>query len=292
MGKSKLRRKWWREKPGSKPASPRLDALKASEAVRRTHGSLASLPQSPPFDCLEPPLSRSIYPPQPSGTPQTGLPNLLQHLPRCTRPARCNNCSIAKAKHPRPDARTMPSACEVQRVPRPVPGRAQGLPAGTPQHRWREATVQPNQGSSGSDPQKQPSGPKSVCFRHSYGYCASNAHLPSGSPKHSKLSEHPELYELHGPFEHHPDPALTRVEIQVPATPREGGESAKRTTDSPVSQTRASKRSRTAPGQMNLKLLSRNSVRKARVEDAMDTDDDDVAATTQLIEATDPFSNE
>ncbi|RAL67198.1 hypothetical protein DID88_007975 [Monilinia fructigena] len=44
---------------------------------------------------------------------------------------------------------------------------------------------------------------------------------------------------------------------------------------------------------MNLKLLSRNSVRKARVEDAMDTDDDDdVAATTQLIEATDPFSNE
>ncbi|RAL60706.1 hypothetical protein DID88_009812 [Monilinia fructigena] len=87
-------------------------------------------------------------------------------------------------------------------------------------------------------------------------------------------------------------PALTRVEIQVPATLREGGESAKRTTDSPVSQTRASKRSRAAPGQMNLKLLSRNSVRKARVEDAMDTDDDDVAATTQLIEATDPFSNE
>ncbi|RAL67386.1 hypothetical protein DID88_008142 [Monilinia fructigena] len=72
----------------------------------------------------------------------------------------------------------------------------------------------------------------------------------------------------------------------------EGGESAKRTTDSPVSQTGASKRSRAAPGQMNLKLLSRNSVRKARVEDAMDTDDDDVAATTQLIEATDPFSNE
>ncbi|RAL59801.1 hypothetical protein DID88_007482 [Monilinia fructigena] len=88
-------------------------------------------------------------------------------------------------------------------------------------------------------------------------------------------------------------PSTARTfEIQVPATPREGGESAKRATDSPASQTRASKRAKAAPGQMNLKLLSRNSVRKARVEDAMDTDDDDIAASTQLTEDTNPFSNE
>ncbi|RAL64748.1 hypothetical protein DID88_001779 [Monilinia fructigena] len=88
-------------------------------------------------------------------------------------------------------------------------------------------------------------------------------------------------------------PSTARTfEIQVPATPREGGESAKRATDSPASQTRASKRAKAAPGQMNLKLLSRNSVRKARVEDAMDTDDDDIAASTQLTEDTNPFSND
>ncbi|RAL65322.1 hypothetical protein DID88_000890 [Monilinia fructigena] len=114
---------------------------------------------------------------------------------------------------------------------------------------------------------------------------------PRGRPRKRPIEELEEETE-----EEEPDSSSSDLELEldecVPATPREGGESAKRTTDSPVSQTRASKRSRAAPGQMNLKLLSRNSVRKARVEDAMDTDDDDVAATTQLIEATDPFSNE
>ncbi|RAL66945.1 hypothetical protein DID88_007727 [Monilinia fructigena] len=177
MGKSKLRRKWWREKPGSKPASPRLDALKASEAWKRSAET----------------TERSK---------KRVLPAQLRVL--------FKQCAPSKRE---------PKALEALRAPRALR---------TPR-------------------------PLSSTTR---------------------------------------TPALTRVEIQVPATPREGGESAKRTTDSPVSQTRASKRSRAAPGQMNLKLLSRNSVRKARVEDAMDTDDDDVAATTQLIEATDPFSNE
>ncbi|RAL61325.1 hypothetical protein DID88_009461 [Monilinia fructigena] len=132
-----------------------------------------------------------------------------------------------------------------------------------------------------------------MCSGHSYEYCPCSAHLSCGSPEQPELpklpgrSEHSELRELHSP----PSTART-FEIQVPATPREGGESAKRATDSPASQTRASKRAKAAPGQMNLKLLSRNSVRKARVEDAMDTDDDDIAASTQLTEDTNPFSND
>ncbi|RAL64397.1 hypothetical protein DID88_001873 [Monilinia fructigena] len=177
MGKSKLRRKWWREKPGSKPASPRLDALKASEAWKRSAET----------------TERSK---------KRVLPAQLRVL--------CKQCAPSKRE---------PKALEALRAPRALR---------TPR------------------PLRAPPGPR---------------RLPASRSR----------YQRHR---------------------GEGGESAKRTTDSPVSQTRASKRSRAAPGQMNLKLLSRNSMRKARVEDAMDIDDDDVAATTQLIEATDPFSNE
>ncbi|RAL60865.1 hypothetical protein DID88_010189 [Monilinia fructigena] len=211
---------------------------------------------------------------------------------RCTRPARCNNCSIAKAKHQGLMHELCPAPAKCNGCHGPFPAGHKGCllaprstAGGKPQCNLTKAQVEAIRRNNRAVQKACASGTATGTVQAMRTFQAGAQSTRSSQSTQSSTNST-------APSSTTRTPALTRVEIQVPATPREGGESAKRTTDSPVSQTRASKRSRAAPGQMNLKLLSRNSVRKARVEDAMDTDDDDVAATTQLIEATDPFSNE
>ncbi|RAL65125.1 hypothetical protein DID88_001231 [Monilinia fructigena] len=125
---------------------------------------------------------------------------------RCTRPARCNNCSIAKAKHQGLMHETMPSALRSATGATARSRQGTRLPAGTrstaggkPQCNLTKAQVEAIRRNNRAVQKACASGTAT-------GTVQAMRTLPSESPKHSKLSEHPELYELHGPFEHHPDP--------------------------------------------------------------------------------------
>ncbi|RAL63707.1 hypothetical protein DID88_003354 [Monilinia fructigena] len=227
MGKSKLRRKWWREKPGSKPASPRLDALKASEAVRRTHGSLASLPQSPPFDCLEPPLSRSIYPPAAkwNSTNWAAKPTATSTAVQGQRDA--TNCSIAKAKHQGLMHELCPAPAKCNGCHGPFPAGHKGCPlaprstaGGKPQCNLTKAQVEAIRRNNRAVQKACASGTATGTVQAMRTFQAGAQSTRSSQSTQSSTNST-------APSSTTRTPALTRVEIQVPATPREGGESAK-----------------------------------------------------------------
>ncbi|RAL59631.1 hypothetical protein DID88_006490 [Monilinia fructigena] len=153
---------------------------------------------------------------------------------RCTRPARCNNCSIAKAKHQGLMHELCPAPVKCNGCHGPFPAGHKGCPlaprstaGGKPQCNLTKAQVEAIRRNNRAVQKACASGTATGTVQAMRTFQAGAQSTRSSQSTQSSTNST-------APSSTTRTPALTRVEIQVPATPREGGESAKRTTDSPV----------------------------------------------------------